>query len=632
MVLRFVMCSFIRFVMIVSIQIVIVPTVVAQSLAPALESARARLLQNDLPGALAHYARIDANDPRWPAKVEDLLRHHLLHGSPVEAWRLTQLLRRVKKPVPFLNDYESLAVFMAGACPLALPADDTARGHLLKAATYRFARTRLSGSAIDPRRDRTVHSIHLAPGLVHNLTDIPRAELLKGQGCRFTRPDDLSPTRTARAELNELMIYLDLNRDLNSALIQRFLVMTRAFQLATELKDTALEAKLAQALDAEPAPPWTDLPDAERKLLFHRRFKGTKLTVIPPELRERAQEIALQILEPTTTTVTTAVTTTPAPAPTAAAVATAAAADWLGLIDLDRLPLPRRLRLLTRLSLAEGDANRGWVLFELARAHHESGDAVKALGLLRRLMVENEEPVPPEMDPAVISLATRIFVEHRFDERMRGAIQAALPARLWTQLLNEALLRLALNGRRTDYERLASMPSMQQPSSSLQQPLSSLLLRELARRDFVAFSRRFTSLPRGPSTDRSLFLLGGRIAAQLPELDTLTLRSLRPFLKNLTTALAQHRSQPVVNSQRNEEVSDLVQALQAMDATDPEWSKGGQTVRQGILRVGVARWRRADRLPNPFELQVPSSLPLRFLVEMPDSIVERGWKISTSVP
>ena len=130
------------------------------------------------------------------------------------------------------------------------------------------------------------------------------------------------------------------------------------------------------------------VPDPERQWLFVQTFGGKRLQDLRPEVRERAQAVAIQAL-----------------------LASDATAYWLSVIDLDGLQLKERRELLARAEKLGRYPGRSWVLYELALANYELGEASEALTILRRLLVEREEVLDNSpLEEACVALAARLFL------------------------------------------------------------------------------------------------------------------------------------------------------------------------------------------------------------------------------
>jgi hypothetical protein len=546
---------------------------ITSAAASPLEEGRKSLREDQLQKALAHYSPINPAAPEYVEKIEDLTRFHLLRGEGVEAWRVLQVGRRVRVARPEWNDLERLAVYRAGACPLALSSENKAHAHLLNAATYRY----LTFQKSEEEREEDVAS--LGPGLVPYLRDIPRTELIRGQGCRVAK--QLTPDKRAqrKAELKEILDFLDLGEKVGTPLAD-VLLKLRALEIAKD--EPKVVEKLRASLPSPALAPWRELPDPERQWLFVNAFEGHHLEEISKERRAEAQAIALKILE-----------------------ADDAAPFWLAAVELDSLKANARADLLSKVEKKGGTyEGRGWILFELARTRYQLGQMNESLTLLRRLLVENEESASEKIEEASVQLAASIFAEHRLDQKALGALDAALPSRLWRSLLTQAMMRAALSGRSAE---LAALEKIAERRNSR---LDVELLRPLARRDLRKFKIVLNSMN---------FDFARMLAAYLIEFPKT--RGLAPFA-NATAERLQR-----MGGGAEDEKKDLIQIL---SSSESDWMKGAVSVRQGVIKVGVARWPQSSLRPASFALQPPETMDRRELIFIPDTATERGWKFSTS--
>lgn len=539
--------------------------------AGSLEEGRSALSENRLADALVAYKPVTLSDPQFADKLEDLVRYHLNRNEGLEAWRVIQIGRRVRVAKPGWLDLERLAVFRAGACPLALDGHDRARELLLNAGIYRF----MNFEKTEGEREENV--ANLAPGLVPYLRDIPSTTLLRQQGCRVAKQLVRDKRSLRKAELKEILNYLNLGAKEKSN-VADVLLSLRALELASD------EPKLAGRIrDSLPKPsdlPWSELPDSERQWLFVHSFGGKKLDEIALERRDEAQSIALANLR-----------------------AEDATPYWLAGVDLESLKPRERAELLSRVEKKGGSyAGRAWILFELARTRSQLGEMNEALTLLRRMLVENEETPDEKIEQASVNLAAQIFSEHRLDQKVMGALDAALPSRLWRSLLTQAIMRAALGGRASELAALEKIASRRNSRLDVE------LLRPLAKRNLQKFKFEVQYV----TIDFARFF-----AAYLLEFPKTT--PLVPY----ANAVAE-RLRRMAGSE--DERKDLIQIL---STSESDWVKGAIAVRQGVVKVGVARWPQTPLRPANFLLNPPETLDRRELFYVPDLKTERGWKLST---
>lgn len=563
-----------------------------------LENARRALREDRLPEALQLYRGISPQDPLWREKLEDLTRYHLRKDKPLEAWRILQLARRTQAENADLNDYERLSVMRAGGCALGLPAGTPQRDLLLEAATYRLQASIFDGQSPTPK---SLDEFALAPGITPYLEQIPRAQILKGQGCRFAKlgkkASDLKPSKNSLAEL-EFRVLLTYLQNEGPGSVERTLVLIRALELADLLQKTSDKEKLNLELKNSKTFQWEDFPDPERRWIFAQLFKAQSLPEIPVEKRAEAQALALRIL-----------------------AAKDSSAAWLAMIDLETLNSRQRQQVLARADQLGDAPEPGWILYQRARLFRDQSDPLAALQILRRILVQQEVPLSPELTGASLDLASEILNEHRVNQRMHGALEAAIPGRLWSSFLQKSLLSSALSGESREFREIQNWMK-----SSSRQNLGWTgqnvdLLKTMSERDLVSFRRHLNSSNLGPE---SLFQFSRMIASRLAGEAEMP-KGLQGFLDLLSEKLIEKFP---TGSARAEEVAGLTQIFASVRLKQVE---GHRSVRQGTVRIGSVRWQE-DPLKQPsWTLSPPSQMPRRELLYIPDPAQDRGWIFSTAI-
>ena len=561
--------------------------------ATSLETARAEIAAGRTANARSTYKQIKFTSPDWPAKVEDLVRLELNVGQPLEAWRSLQVARRVRKSSDEWVDYERLAVFQAGGCPLALAPANESQSYLLNAAVFRFMPTFYSEDVSVPLENNPSESA-LAPGLVHYLAEIPNAEIRRDSGCRFAKTFARRLKSPAANELDQLRSFLG-TLPAGDKSQQKLLVTIRALELATtpEVNDTGLANSFRENLSSIDAMPWNEFPDPERQWLFVQLFKARTLKEVAADQRLRAEVIARAALD-----------------------APGASPLWISLIDFAAEPAAKRATLLAKTEKLGPFKARAWLLYELARARFETNDVVGSLTVLRRLLVEHEEAVDSNLEDACVNLASQIFAENRLDAKNLGAIEAALPARLWNSLFKKAELHSAISGRFSEFKMLEEL-RRHRAGRDFGAAEETPLLQALAQRNQKAFQRELGDSSAGagrPLTAFARAMAGDLIGTPIP--------SARPFADAVAKKLQSLR---FVSDE--EERSDLVQLLSST-SNDPQ-IRAARSVRQGVVQLGTSRWATPDLRPADLALAPPSVLPRRDLYYVPDPHAVRGWIFST---
>ena len=583
-----------RLIGIAIITVAILTVALETQAATSLENARSELASGHATDARKIYKQIEFSSADWPSKVEDLVRLDLQEGQPLEAWRSIQVAQRVRTFDPQWVDYERLAIFQAGGCPLALTPANESQSYLLNAAVFRFMPTFYSEDINVPLENNPSESA-LAPGLTHYLADIPNAEIRRDSGCRLAKTSARRLKTPAANELDQLRNFLGTLPPGDKSQ-PRLLVTIRALELATtpEVNDTGLASSFKSNLPSVDEMPWNDFPDPERQWLFVQLFKARTLKEVAAEQRPKAEAIARAALD----------------APQASPL-------WISLIDFASEPSAKRAALLSKVEKLGPFKARAWLLFELARARFENNDVVGSLTILRRLLVEHEEPVEPNLEDACVNLASQIFAENRLDSKNLGAIEAALPARLWNSLFKKAELHAAIVGRLGEFKTLEDL-RRHRSGRDFGAAEETSLLQALAQRNLNVFGRELADSSAGAG--RPLIAIARAMAGDLIGNPT---PSAHPFADAVAKKLQSLRS---VSDE--EERSDLVQLLSSTSANAQ--IKAAKSVRQGVIQLGTSRWATPDLRPADLALAPPSVLPRRDLYYVPDPHSIRGWIFSTA--
>jgi len=561
----------------------------------SLAAGRAALKADDLPGALKAYHDIGVKAPEWTDKVEDLTRYLLLRENGQEAWRMLQVAHRVNRFPEAWIDLERLALFRANSCPLSLPAADEARGHLLNAAVYRYMEQMFESNTVTLPSDDSI-STHLATGLTPYLQEIPDMQLAPQRGCRLAKMETRKKEAVLRSELSELQDYLSEGQDEKST---RLLVTMRAVELTDSLRKDKVQKKLLASLPKDNQIPWAELPDPEKQWLFAKVFGAQTIDKVAPDRKKQAQEIAMQAL-----------------------FVEKASPYWLAMIDLNTLPLSERVKVLSRAEKLGDFKGRAWVLFELARTQFELGHTPEGLTVMRRLLVEGEETVDGPLEEASVHLAARIFNKYRFEQGLQGALQASLPARLWNDLLAQSSQRAAVDGRSAEFTRLQSVLHSRTHFVYYNTPEADLN-KALSQRNLGLFTKRLGDFKysAGKLVEYTKTYASYVLSEDSPkDLE----KSLKPYSEALVKRL---RALTQPGSETEDQVNELASLL---DTAGGKWSAGARGVRQGVIKLGIARWTPNELRPADFILHPPAILPRRELFFVPVAD-QRGWRFSTAI-
>ncbi len=581
----------------------------APARADVLADARAALKAGDAARAKVLYAQVPFGAAAWPAKLEDSVRFQLLSGNWLEAWRLTQVGRRVDLTLalPDLPYYEKLAALKAGSCAVTLEAAPRAWDLLLDAYAFRYSsRFRTAGYRGDPYRLAQLHQrqTHLAGTFVHFLDDIPPATLLAGMGCRFNHGAFKVPKEAQEKEKDVLADYVDLveSEQRTAPLLPGHdAVVLRLLMLAHQQKDPDIQKEVVKRYKNRDADGWLIIPEPERRFAWQKLIEAKAFPPPPLPPGHPLEKIVEAIVFNTKTL---------------------DVVPWLGAVDFDKWPLDTRRRLFDQLVAIENLPSRPRILLRQAQIAFDGGDLRGCLALVRRLTLESEGEGDDAAQDAAVRLATAIFREYQFDDSMLGAIQASLPASRWGQVYRAVLLDQALAGSVKGYDRLLDRIKLGKGAVARELDGPSLaLLAPLARRELPKFSAALDAFQTKGRASAGIMRLLTQIAERAAGLSGETLGTLRPYFARLSAFL-------VGQLQRGQNQQQLLELLHVYDPdAQGAWQKGSATVREGVTQIGVVALDFGELQANPYRWEAPASLPLRDLVVIPHGVGDRAWLI-----
>ena len=563
----------------------------------------------------------------------------------IEAWRLIQLLRRTHtvrtSESNRLQYFEALAAYLAGSCPLSYQLKDDVFANLLQASVYRSKFENPNPVAVNQSFSEMEQGTLLnsfSAGMVPFFADLAKTTLLRGSGCRLshllTITSESDKIAKQKSELTYLLRAIGQANQTNSPLLPRGLLTLalRAYALSKNVADQNLENELAKKISTFQAHDIIWLPDPERHLAFQARFAP----VLDAKYKQHdsAGRAVFEILKNAGET----------------------ESDWFGLLNLDSFSIADRIELLTLWRERISVPHHRYLLLKLAEAEYASGNAVKALQDLRQSFqiqdpaaLGSEETESKEGDRFAENLAEQIFQEYRFDSSVSGAMQGALPDRLWRSLETTLLFDLAVRG---DSKAVSSMLARQSKSFNLPRSQAALL-DALAKRKLQLFSSvwrsfggqgRYLSQPAQDFIRRvahSLFALTQESRIKVLPFSSLLATALQEALQNSTAPLSSSLSEnqstssdgtnfASPNIQSEEDQPNNVEEKQLLihqltDGLKSAWLKGNSSARAGTANLGVADLKGALRLKNPFKFVPVTNLPFAYLLLMPSGLVKPTW-------
>ena len=185
-------------------------------------------------------------------------------------------------------------------------------------------------------------------------------------------------------------------------------------------------------------------------------------------------------------------------------------------------------------------------------------------------------------------------------------------------------MRAAISGRFSEFNKLEKMRDRLRVQSYTTVTLDMALQRALVRRNLNGFKKILSAVQRGSGQEGKLTDFARTLTAYVFE-DKDNGSGLPPY----TRALAD-RLQTLIypGSSHAQEIDDLTQLLR--DGSFDEQARGSESVRKGVVKIGVARWKPVGLKPAGFVLQPPARMPRRELIYVPDPSTARGWIFSTA--
>jgi hypothetical protein len=565
--------------------------------------ARAALVAGDVKGAGLLYQQVRPGDPRFPERLADTIRWQLLSQNFQEAWRITELARRIEAPVPDLDYYTALAATRHGTCALGFPVQDRLKRLLLHAHMYRF-HNRYTNGSYNARpydtADAGIQQTHLISDQVQYLEQIPQATLLKRKGCRFFYGRFSSRKIAAEWEYKALRLFRELH--LTGAPDERFNiddVEVRMIELADELKDKETITLLLERYGLYDAPSWAGLEDQRRQFLWQKLIQH-EMVPPPPYAKD----------SPRFPVVLSVIRSRPPDE----------GLNWLGLINWYDVDRSERLPLINHLLESKDQRYHPFLLTAKTELLYERGEMVEALGLVRRLLLLGESNGDPEIERRVAYIASEILAEFAYSEKVLGALQNSVPASRWTAIFRSLLLKHAIAGNQRGYQLIMKIMNDAGRKGQLQlDPDQLRLVDALVNRDLTAWqvvinkwseARRIKGGALRIMTD----LAAGIVPLTDPEFDR---------IKSFTSSAAVFLRRYLMQGEQQVRLQDLLLIFDRARAS--EWAKGGVAVGASAVAAGSVDLRDDQPLPAPFVWNPPARLALADLILVPDEAGNRRW-------
>lgn len=568
-----------------------------------LVEARAALAQGDKVGAGLRYLQIKPSSPIFFERLTDTARWHILEQNFQEAWRVTEVARRIGSPVPDLDYLTALAATKHGTCALGMEVADRQKRLLLQAHMYRFY-NRYTGGSYSARpyalADSGIQQQHLIASQLQYLADIPESMLLKRKGCRFFYGRFKSRKVAAAYEYTALELFRERHMTLDSTTKYNIDdVEIRLIELAEDNKKVSDQLRLLDRYYNYKAAQWAGIEDQRRQFLWQKLVEHK--IYLPPPYRKDSEKF---------TEVLDIVLRRPPDE----------GLNWLGLIEWYDIDSAVRLRLVNHLLEAENTEFRPFLLTAKAELLHQKGEMLEALGLVRRLLLLGESDGDPEIERRVAYLAGEIFVEYAYNEKILGAVQNAVPASKWNIVFRMVLLKHALTGNQRGFRLILKVMADAGKQNQMQLDEEQMqLITALADRNFNAYYSvlKKWSEARRPKSN-ALRIFTDLATSVVPMTDGEFSR-----IKSFTDAAATFLKKYLMQGEQQVRIQDLLMVYDRARAS--EWAKGGVSVGASAVAAGSVDLRDDRVLPSPFTWSPPRRLPLADLILVPDGPGSRGW-------
>jgi|GEM_PF-2159840 len=572
-----------------------------------LAKAREAHRNNDLDGAARFYNEIKFGDSVWPNKVIDFARINILRRKPQEAFRMMELLRTTDVAQPESGYYRALAFLLAKGCAAELPVENARWKALMNAHILRFnARYRsreYSGAPLE-QAIGGVRQNHLGAKQFHALADIADIRVLAGQGCRLYGDRLKDPVKALHHEFVALREFHMLGKMEDFPHIageEQIRPRLLALALKEPKKDDELISELITYYKDLPLADWYKLHGDERRFLF-KTLLAKEVYPKPPIPADNAGfAFVINMIKN---------------------IPPKEGVIWLDLLDWKQVSVKDREEILDHFLSDDGLNARPMCLMARAELYAQASDPTKALGIVRQLLINGESNGDMEVEQRAIDLGTQIFSEYRYDPRLLGGIQAALPSTLWPRVFRPVLIDESLTGHGERFETAMAVLTKAGRVRSLGFTEDDLtLLRALGARNGGAVEKimRLWLKDRRLNNNRMTFLalLSERMIG-LKDADFVGLQS----FSTLTAEILKEFLERGQNDERTQELFAFFRT-----ASSEEFIRGNETVRQGLVKAGTVNIRDDHGSPIQVKWTAPDQPNLRELLVMPVTAVGRDWAI-----
>lgn len=572
----------------------------------SLEKARLALQNKSIGEAATFYSEISYPSDAWLEKAEDFLRLKLLQHRNEEAWRLSQVLKKVGVDPSHkvsLEYYEALSASLAGICPLIFNVQDENWRHLLQAYAYRFpSRFLYGGEKEDPflSAQEGVRLTYLDRSRLHSLQAIPKSRLEKKMACRLISGRFEERDLAEKYEFSHLKAFWEARAKLETQLLRKSTsVFLRLLILSEKLKKADLTENLLTYFETMGEGNWLLLSEQERMFLWQKLIHAQKIHFPLEASDPRMNLVQAFLLQGSDKD----------------------SSHWIAALPFEALPLEQKKKIVQKLLEKEVIAFRSELLFLNAVYDYYRGDLSACLAGLRRALID--EPLDDELSNRLVQLALTIFDEYQYDQTVLGLLEGSLPPNIWGVVSSRLIVSHALRGDKLGFYRLVQRKHNKSPARlSVELDFYEMIL----ERKVSSLQKWLSSCLNSKGFITAPCLKNVReLSEGLLSLEPSQRNSFKPFFIRVADVLEKSALAAGDSAEKKEQIWAL------MSIYDPDFSspyrRGVREILRGTVSLGSVNLRDKFDISGLFKWKKISFLPLRDLLVQPEEAYDRAWTI-----
>jgi hypothetical protein len=442
------------------------------------------------------------------------------------------------------------------------------------------------------------------------LSEIHSTKLLKGRGCRFSRPSFNSEEAAEREEFRHLSQYLAyVNTGRLSAPRNDVRVRIRLLELANRLQADGTASELLDDLTSLDPSQWVDMSEANRRFLWTVLQENGHVppgAVLDGSPEDKIVEAIIRASSKNEVTY------------------------WLGIAPIDQWSLKRKRDIFKAVDDLGPFPGRSAVILRRALIAYAEQKPRESLEFIRRILSPNDEMSNTTADDAAaeestvaltLQLVEKLLGEYKYDQAVLASIKTSVPSTHWRRIYRGLLLQYAIRGDVKGYNRLKAQLFSDDRGvwKARMTPETLSALDDIANRSLSKLSKSLVSLAQESRTD--FIRLSKDVAIRVAGYSNDEFRSVAPVLSQFIPLLEKDRA----SGRQSSDTEDVIRILGRFRLDRA--NKTETAVHGGITHVGAANIRPLLNLNNPFVWAPLNRLPLTNLLAMPDAAGSRGWSI-----